>query len=487
MRRIVTVAVAFCGLTASVAASQSDVGVAVDSTTARIGTDLSGGRVFQRLTSRADTSQRYTLYLPSSYTREKQWPVLFLLDPRGRALIPMQRFRPAAEQLGYIVISSYNTLSDGPPQPNYVAMNAMLTDVQTALSVDPRRLYLVGFSGTTRFAWQISTHELVGNVAGIIGAGAAVPGSRSWIRSNIGRSAPVLYGTIGTLDANFEEVRQLDEELDAIGTPHHVERFDGVHQWPPSDVSTRAVEWLQLAAFQRNLTPRNQPWVDSLYSAWLARAAKTDSSGDAWTALRKYKQLRADFAGLTDVSRADARVAALANDGRAKRGESAEMAASQRDLRAMGDLASFASEFIQSPSPPSLDEARKRLDLDKLRKDAGRTDDTTAALAAKRGLERIFTHMSFYQPRELFDQKRYAHAAATLRIARYIKPDDGFACFSMARALAQTADKPGALQALECAAASKQVTAAAVEADLLLMPLRGEPRYDAVVRQLKGS
>ena len=487
MRRQLIVALALCASSARLAIAQTDVGVPVDSTTGRIASDLSGGRVFQRLTSRADTTQRYSLYLPTSYTRDKQWPVLFLLDPRGRALIPMQRFRPAAEQLGYIVISSYNTLSDGPLQPNYIAMNAMLADVQTALSVDPRRLYLVGFSGTTRFAWQVSTHELVGSIAGIIGAGAAVPGSRSWIRSNIGKSAPVLYGTIGTLDANFEEVRQLDEELDAIGTPHHVERFDGGHQWPPADVSTRAVEWIQLAAFQRNLAPRNQPWVDSLYAAWASRAAKTDSSGDAWAALRQYKQLRADFSGFTDVSRVDARIAELTNDPRAKRGASAELAASQRDLRGMGDLVSFASDFMQSTSPPSLDEARKRLDLDKLRKDAGRTDDTTAALAAKRGLERIFTHMSFYQPRELFEQRRFAHAAATLRIASSIRPDDGFTCFSMARALAQTGDKSGALQALECAAASKQLTAAAVEGDPLLTPVRGDARYSAVVRRLKGS
>lgn len=471
MRQLVLVVLALGISSATPAFSQRDT-VAIDTTTRRLTENLSGGRVFQRLTSTADTTQRYALYLPTSYTRDRQWPVLFLLDPRGRALIPMQRFRPAAERLGFIVISSYNTLSDGPPQPNYVAMNAMLADVQSSLSIDVRRLYLVGFSGTTRFAWQVSTHELVGNIAGIIGTGAAVPGSRSWIRANIGKSAPVLYGTIGTLDANFEEVRQLDVELDAIGTPHHVERFDGGHQWPPTDVSTRAVEWLQLAAIQRTLAPRDQPWIDSLYSAWFARAAKTDSSGDAWTALRQYRQVQADFSGLTDVSRAEARVSALVNDPRAKRGEAAELSASQRDLRAMGDLVTFASEFMQSISPPSLDDARKRLDLDKLRKDAARTDDTTGALAAKRGLERIFTHMSFYQPRELFEQKRYAHAVATLRIALFIKPADGFACFSMARALAQTGDTSGALQALECAAASKQVPAALIEGEALLAPLR---------------
>jgi predicted esterase len=200
----------------------------LDTVTTDIKGTLPAGRVIRRLVSRADTSQRYALYLPASISRDGQWPVLFLLDPRGRALVPMQRFRSVADRLGYIVISSYNTLSDGPAQPNYAAMTAMLADVQRALPVDSRRFYLAGFSGTTRFAWQVST-QIGGAIAGIIGTGASVPGGQTWTRANIGKSSPVLFGTIGTLDPNYEEVRAFDADLDAIGTLHHIERFDGGH------------------------------------------------------------------------------------------------------------------------------------------------------------------------------------------------------------------------------------------------------------------
>ena len=91
----------------------------MDTATHHIDATLPAGRVIQRITARTDTAQRYALYLPSSFTRERQWPILFLLDPRGRALVPLQRFQPVAERLGYIAISSYNTLSDGPADPNY--------------------------------------------------------------------------------------------------------------------------------------------------------------------------------------------------------------------------------------------------------------------------------------------------------------------------------------------------------------------------------
>jgi hypothetical protein len=52
----------------------------------------------------------------------------------------------------------------------------------------------------------------------------------------------------------------------------------------------------------------------------------------------------------------------------------------------------------------------------------------------------------------------------------------------LARALAQTGDKAGALQALECAAASHQVPPGAIATDTLLAPLRGEARYQALVK-----
>ena len=453
----------------------------VDTTIHRIDVTLPTGRIIQRMVSRADTAQRYALYLPSTFTPARQWPILFLLDPRGRAMVPMQRFQPVAERLGYMVISSYNTLSDGPAEPNYSAMTAMLEDVQRSLPVSSRRLYLVGFSGTARFAWQLNA-QLTGSVAGIVGAGASVPGGTSWIRANIGKSSPVLFGTIGTLDMNYEEMRTFDAELDAIGAQHHIERFDGSHQWPPTELATRSVEWLTLQTMRRTMEPRNQPWIDSLYGAWLARAARIDSAGDAPAAAREYRLVRADFDGLTDVSVAAARLGALERDNRVRKSIATENAVAERDARLGQQLVSFVSEMRQAPSPPSLDQARKRLELDGLRRDASRAADSTSAIAARRALERIFAQMSFYAPREFLDARRYAHAAAALQVARLIKPTDGGACFWQARALAQTGDKAGALQALECAVASQQVPPAVVAADSLLAPLRGEARYQALVR-----
>ena len=76
------------------------------------------------------------------------------MDPRGRALVPLSLFKDAAERLGYILLSSYNTVSDGAAEPNVRALDAMLQEAQEHFAVDERRIYLAGFSGTARMSWQ---------------------------------------------------------------------------------------------------------------------------------------------------------------------------------------------------------------------------------------------------------------------------------------------------------------------------------------------
>src|SRR2546428_8751970 len=95
------------------------------------------GRVDERVTSTTDTAQRFALYLPPGYTTERRWPILLVLDPRGRALLALRLFQDAAARLGWIVMSSYNTLSDGPPEPTVAAVNAMLASAQARWPIAP--------------------------------------------------------------------------------------------------------------------------------------------------------------------------------------------------------------------------------------------------------------------------------------------------------------------------------------------------------------
>jgi spermidine synthase len=175
--------------------------------------------VLVSLVSRADAGEHYAVYLPSTYSSTRRWPLLVLMDPRGRALIPLERFRPIAERLGYIVASSYDTRSDGAENPNPRAVDAIIEDAERLLSLDARRVYLVGFSGTARAAWLMS-ESLAGTVAGIVGVGAGLPASADWLQSHVhgidGRAPFVVFTAAGTFDPNYEEVRALGPALAGV-------------------------------------------------------------------------------------------------------------------------------------------------------------------------------------------------------------------------------------------------------------------------------
>lgn len=103
---------------------------------------LVSGRVVERLTSVSDSAQTFALYLPPAYDTGWFWPALLVMVPRGRGMLGLERFQEAAGWLGWIVLSSYDTLSDGPLQPNVDAVNAMLASAQARLAVDPSRVHV---------------------------------------------------------------------------------------------------------------------------------------------------------------------------------------------------------------------------------------------------------------------------------------------------------------------------------------------------------
>ena len=109
------------------------------------------GGLVEGVSCGSDPTQTYTLYLPTSYDPGQRWPVLLVFDPRGRSVLAAELFREAAEDYGWIIVSSNDTRSDGPNEPNVRAINALLPEVHTRLPVDENRIYAAGLS---RGAWS---------------------------------------------------------------------------------------------------------------------------------------------------------------------------------------------------------------------------------------------------------------------------------------------------------------------------------------------
>src|SRR5215208_1689070 len=259
------------------------------------------GQIVERIEALNDSSQSYALYLPSNYTPDRKWPVLYAFDPGARGRVPVERFQEAADKYGWIVLGSNNS-RNGPWNVVVNAWNAMLTDTHQRFAIDDERMYATGFSGGARAAVRIAAGCKC--LAGVMANGAGFP-------SDLAPSPQmhfVFFGAAGVDDFNYPELKSLDEPLTKAGIIHRVQTFDGRHEWPPVSVATAAVEWMDLQAIKAGKRPRDDGFVSAIWQQLLSDARALEESKKYHEAYQLYLDLVASFNGLRDVAQIETKV-----------------------------------------------------------------------------------------------------------------------------------------------------------------------------------
>ena len=392
------------------------------------------GHFDERLIADADSTQSYALYLPPGYDTTRRWPILFVLDPRGRAKLALDLFRPAAERLGFVIMSSYNSLSDGPPEPNVRAMNAMIGSAQSRLSIDARRFYLAGFSGTARAALNFAL-ELRGHVAGVIADGAAVGFSADGIEVTFsGDSSFAYFAATGDGDFNHEEVRAAVERLRLSRVPNRLAVFDGPHSWPPPDLCGRALEWLQLRAMVSRLMPLDWTWVRAQLSTDIATAERLESVGQWDDAQRLFREIAQDYAAWPAARDANARAESIVQRPAFRRYQDERRKVAEQDERQATELQRALAWARQQRSPASVAALEDKLQIRALKQQVAR-GDSVEVVSARRLLARVFVFVSFYEPRTYLAAHDSQRTLLMLEVAADIAPLHGESCLLLRAAL----------------------------------------------------
>jgi predicted esterase len=393
-----------------------------------------GGHLEERVTSTTDTSQRYALYLPPGYTGDREWPVLFVLDPRGRAVFALRLFQEAASKLGWVVMSSYNSLSDSFPGPNEEAMEGMLRSAQERLSIDRSRLYLAGFSGTARAVLRFAV-TLRGHVAGVFAVGGALGfelGGPETVFA--GDSTFAYFGAAGTRDFNYEEVLAMADRFGTMHVPFRVAVFDGSHSWPPPDICSQAIEWLELRAMRGHHRSTDSAWVRVRLQTDLARAAKLEQLGQSAEGLRLYEAIMRDYPTSPETITAAERARVLRNTPAVKHFRAEGRKLADRDRRQAGDLQRVLRWARSQSNPPTSEILTRKLEIAKLQETAKRGDSLHAA-SAERLLARIFVWLAFYEPRAYLANHSPRRALTMFEAATRIGPIQGESCALLQAAL----------------------------------------------------
>ena len=266
--------------------------------------DLPRGQIIDDVKCAADPSQSYSLYLPSSYTPERAWPLLMGFHPGARGRDIVVKYRAAAEKYGYIVAASNNS-RNGPWEVSARAVTAMAADLGARFSTKPARLYTTGHSGGARVAVQVA---LMNPIAGVIASSAGFPNAQVKPRVKF-----VLFGTAGTTDFNYIEMKALDKTLKS---PHRVVIFEGGHTLPPDDVAMEAIEWMELQAIKSGARPKDDDLTQAL---WQKRLSAIEAVQDAPRRVTLLQELTDDFRSAHDVKAQEQAAATLLRDSATRR------------------------------------------------------------------------------------------------------------------------------------------------------------------------
>jgi len=288
--------------------------------------DLPRGVIVDDVKCTADPSQSYSLYLPSSYSADRRWPVLIGFHPGGRGRAIVEKYRAAAEQYGYIVAASNNS-RNGPWAVSAAAIKAIFPDIDSRFAIDGQRIYLTGHSGGARVAMTVALSNK--SIAGVIASSGGYPDSQP--RSKV--SFPV-YGTAGTDDFNYIEMRMLDRKLTS---PHRLAIFVGGHTLPPDDVALEAIEWMELQAMKAGRRTRDDALVARLYEKRGRRA----QAATGVEAVNLLEDLTADFKDLRDVKAEESRAQELGKQSDIKKERSRQRGFDDEEAKLIADLASL--------------------------------------------------------------------------------------------------------------------------------------------------
>jgi predicted esterase len=460
------------------------------------------GRIAERVVCKNSSEQTYALYLPSNYSPTRNWPLIAAFDPGARGSLPVERFKEAAERYGFIVCGSNNS-RNGSMRQSADAAQAMLVDVTARFAIDDKRVYLTGFSGGARAATAIAVW-LSGKIAGVIGCGA---GFAEGVNPSTSFGF-VYYGTVGTEDFNYPEMKRLDRVLDQARIAHHVEVFEGGHDWASSDACVRAVEWIELQAMKSGRRARDDLFIDRLFGSAQENASRSESAGDAYEAYLTYAGTAADFKDLRDTAEVEKKLASLKDSKAVKqalsrdRDQEAEQGRRLKEiftlrakLRSQTLNAELGEGNPETTAPQPYNNADEPLtrqsivgDLRRILSELKRKSDAKEKSPERSLARRVlnqFLVSSFEQSRMLVMTKKYDLAAANLATDAEVMPDNWRIWYNLACAYALGGNKRRAIDSLSKAVEKGLTNAAALESDSQLDSIRDEPGFKKIADAIK--
>jgi dienelactone hydrolase len=440
------------------------------------------GEIIESVPCAADPTQTYALYLPSNYAPTKAWPMIYAFDPLAYGKVPVKLYKDAAEKYGYIIAASNNSRNFQADAASKAAQ-AVWEDTHARLALDPRRIYLMGFSGGARVATTLALRCEPCAVAGVISHGAGYPGSLP--ASEKDRFA--YFAFVGDKDFNWPEIMELGRKKESWGAAYRLRVFPGEHQWAPPAIFEEAIAWIQLKAMQAGSAPPDSAFIDQLFAKTQQEAEDAAQRKDTLAQFQACRSLTSDFTGLKAVGQYQAKLTALKSSPEMKQALKKEQEAIDQQHSLTQEISSQISQVGEADfdTQPAL---RTNIvdGMTGLKNKADHAKNEGTRLVLLRAFNDLWAQGIEAGQAEL-ENKRFGKAEYYFQLMSSISPNEAWPVLLLAETSAVRGDKKRALKDLHEAIKRGLKNPDAINKDTNLETLRSEPEFQQIVAELKAK
>lgn len=439
-------------------------------------------RIIPKVSCLHDTSQSYSLFLPSGYDLSKTYPILYCFKPEKDALYPVSYYADIMERYGMIMVCSWNS-QNGPWQICIDALHAVWKDTHRRFSIDSNRVYATGFSGGARTASELAI-RYPNQITGIIGIGAGFS-----TLQGIPQTIPFryFYGLYGNRDYNKSEMTYLESELSKRRMMHRIIKFEGIHQWAPVTDFNDGVEWMMLNEMRDGKRTMDDVWVTELFSKKQKQLEAALQQKNIVDAVRIARAIYGDFQFTKPCMSFSALADSLQNLKTYIKEAALRFDLQEREVQTQNVMDDFLYNLENPIYVPEQDEQLKTLHkLTKEWKPRYTSKSKYESDAAYRCLDYI-TRLCRARGNGFLRQRELPKAVACFDLARTVWPDDATSHYNLACALALSGKTKEALNALESAVKAGFNDMALLNTDPDLNGIRSEQKFDTIQKSISSK
>lgn len=234
--------------------------------------------------------ETYAVYLPTTFSMDKTWPVVFVFDPEGRGKTAAQLFRKGAEQQGYIIAASNNINSEDPLLENLKVGTRLFNGVFNYFPVDRNLIYAAGLAEGARVASALPT--IFNGVRGVMAVGDV------WVNPDFAKQENN-YSFIGLAGYKDHMLYNLEETVRFFRRNKiqaSLYKFNGGKEWPPADFVSNALGEFTLQAMAKGYLEEDPVLVENLYRNELETAETLRRTLEFYKAYQLLEQMEQKYA-----------------------------------------------------------------------------------------------------------------------------------------------------------------------------------------------